>query len=405
MPPDFDVCAAMTSVNKWNLLDPEALVVAATLDAFSKLRFRPADGTFTVLASFALVRGVECKLLSVCTGTKCLPLERLPAAGDALHDSHAEVLARRGALRWCLEEIARSEVTPSRWIVRADNNNAKWTLQPDTQLIMYISMLPCGDASMRHLASQQDPTVAARMSTAEFVPLPLDSASRGRVDYARLGVLRTKPGRVDAPPTACMSCSDKIALWTVCGIQGALGASLLAQPLRIDRIIIGDVPQEHRAAAAEDCHRAFASRLDRDRIGPLPAAYEPRAPRVAFTDAQFMFSRTATGATSSSHESLCWVADSTTKPEVLVDGIRRGLTPRQRVQLRTQPLLSKAALFRTWLSPHPSSDSSVTYVEAKRFAGEYQQAKDALRGAGRPFTGWQRSNTADHPLELFSQDQ
>lgn len=104
------------------------------------------------------------------------------------------------------------------------------------------------------------------MSSAEFAPLPLDSPSRGRVDYSRLGVLRTKPGRVDSPPTACMSCSDKIALWTLCGIQGALGAAVLC-PVRIDTIIIGDVSPEHRAAAAEDCQRAFVSRLDRERMG------------------------------------------------------------------------------------------------------------------------------------------
>ena len=37
-------------------------------------------------------------------------------------------------------------------------------------------------------------------------------------------MLRTKPGRADAPPTRAMSCSDKLAAWAVLGaVPGALG--------------------------------------------------------------------------------------------------------------------------------------------------------------------------------------
>lgn len=68
-----------------------------------------------------------------------------------------------------------------------------------------------GDASMRFLASSQDPEMAALKDSGSSVSPPPGAASRGRDGYALFGVLRTKPGRSDSPPTLCMSCSDKIA--------------------------------------------------------------------------------------------------------------------------------------------------------------------------------------------------
>lgn len=52
-----------------------------------------------------------------------------------------------------------------------------------------------------------------------------------------MGVLRTKPGRGD--PTISMSCSDKIAKWTILGCQGCLLMTLLATPIYIDTVVVG----------------------------------------------------------------------------------------------------------------------------------------------------------------------
>lgn len=54
-----------------------------------------------------------------------------------------------------------------------------------------------------------------------------------------VGILRTKPGRADSPFASSMSCSDKICMWNLLGLQGAL-LSQFVMPIYLNSILIGD---------------------------------------------------------------------------------------------------------------------------------------------------------------------
>ncbi|KAH8118517.1 hypothetical protein DFH11DRAFT_1686674 [Phellopilus nigrolimitatus] len=356
---------------------------------------------YTVLAAFALESSAapsgadlerRFKLISLATGSKCLPTSRYPVHGDALHDSHAEMLARRGVVRWLYEEVQRALHTAagSEWIERRPGAAGKWTLRDSCRLHMYISTVPCGDASMRFLASAQDPAMAALKDAAPPAAPPAGAASRGRDGYARHGALRTKPGRADAPPTRCMACSDKIAAWGVLGVQGALAARVFA-PVYVSSVIVGDVPPEMRGVVREDCERAFYRRLEE--IGDLPEGFQLAKPAVCFTLLDFVHSRAALQALHpqeapppSSNESLCWSADSAVGQEVIINGTRRGVGARQRGLEKFRPRLCKLQLYM--LCEETTKDLGTTYYEAKKSDVAFQAARHALKGPKGPFAGW-----------------
>lgn len=126
-------------------LDPDEIAKAAHAQ-YARLNFKPPPQQFTVLAAFVLqdtVNADALKVVSLGTGSKCLPSARLQHGGDALHDSHAEVLARRGAVRWLLEEVERTctGAEESSWIERCAPE--RFRLKPSVRVWLYVSTLPC----------------------------------------------------------------------------------------------------------------------------------------------------------------------------------------------------------------------------------------------------------------------
>lgn len=119
-------------------------IANAALEIYSRLSFEPPNGKFTILAAFVLRNSLsgEPKVISLGTGSKCLPEIRLCKEGDTVHDSHAEVLARRGAVRWLMEEIKRyAAAGTSEWIERIPSG--RFALKSGIQVTLYVSTLPC----------------------------------------------------------------------------------------------------------------------------------------------------------------------------------------------------------------------------------------------------------------------
>ncbi|KAL1660211.1 adenosine deaminase/editase [Schizophyllum commune] len=378
---------------------PADFIARSVFEVYASTGYKPSNPSqFTILAAFYLFRSPalqssdtpKFKIISLGTGTKCLPTCQLPLHGEALHDSHAEIIARRGAIRWFLEKIQRmsqSDTSCSEWLTITSEGVYK--LQDGAHVGMYISTLPCGDASTRFLAAApQDAGMAALKDSASRPVVDPTAAARGRDNYALTGVLRTKPGRADAPPTMSMSCSDKIAAWSVLGFQGALASLVLPIPMHIAHIVVGDVPEYMRSVVLEDCERALWRRAD-------PSAHRPI---IDFTSLDFIHSRAAVSSAlgspcnTSSNESLSWTADTVPPYEIIVNGTRRGVPPKHQLRPKSLPRISQLGLFRLFcsLKPVPYAPLGTIYCEVKRSAHAYQLAKERLMGAGGALQGWQR---------------
>jgi tRNA-specific adenosine deaminase 1 len=120
--------------------------IAALVHAqYASLKFQPPPRQFTVLAAFVCSSNVgSVKVISLGSGSKCLPTQRLQHGGELVHDSHAEILARRGASRFFMEEVGNVlKAQPSPWIEREEGNRGKFKLREGIKLHLYVSTPPC----------------------------------------------------------------------------------------------------------------------------------------------------------------------------------------------------------------------------------------------------------------------
>ncbi|KAJ3357791.1 tRNA-specific adenosine deaminase 1 [Entophlyctis luteolus] len=265
----------------------------AAIAAYTALRKPEIPGRWTVLAAIGLCRSSDpepqSEIVALATGVKCLPRSAaLVGHGRVVADCHAEVLCRRAFRRYLVHQMSEALSScpsifskTSNWDP-SDNLSYPLILDADVRFYMYISQSPCGDASMAALESSQEEEVRQKNEAKRkeyLCSINLESTQsakrsrrdgfntsspeawnefpeflsafdlskgelvRGRNDYARVGVLRTKPGRADAEMSLSMSCSDKLAKWNAVGISGAF-LSLLAAPVYLDGIIVGDLFDE-----------------------------------------------------------------------------------------------------------------------------------------------------------------
>jgi tRNA-specific adenosine deaminase 1 len=116
---------------------------------------KPIEGKeWTVVAAFVQQtrQNDETKssleVVSMGTGSKCVGQNKLSKDGDILNDSHAEVVARRGFLRYMYHqmEIAASGKESDLFIV--DPISKKLLQREGVSFIFFSSHTPCGDASI-----------------------------------------------------------------------------------------------------------------------------------------------------------------------------------------------------------------------------------------------------------------
>ncbi|CAF95711.1 unnamed protein product, partial [Tetraodon nigroviridis] len=88
------------------------------------------------------------EVVSLATGTKCVGRSAMSPNGDVLNDSHAEVIARRGCVRYLIQELHRAVTGGDSAVFCRAEQRGKWKLKPGVSFHFFCSHTPCGDASI-----------------------------------------------------------------------------------------------------------------------------------------------------------------------------------------------------------------------------------------------------------------
>ncbi|XP_038662334.1 tRNA-specific adenosine deaminase 1 isoform X2 [Scyliorhinus canicula] len=96
---------------------------------------------------YSSARNDALEVVAMGTGSKCIGQTKMSKDGNVVNDSHAEVTARRGFLRYLYYQL-KEAFKEKNSILAASRHNGKWNLKPGISFVFFMSHTPCGDASI-----------------------------------------------------------------------------------------------------------------------------------------------------------------------------------------------------------------------------------------------------------------
>ncbi|UJR11702.1 hypothetical protein I4U23_015883 [Adineta vaga] len=286
-------------------------------------RGKPSLNEWTHLAAFVCVdEKNHIDVLSLGTGTKCLGGDKNERGtqGCLLHDSHAEVIARRSLMRLFYDEIIHEN--NSILIKQQDDEKEvkKFVLNKSLRLYLFVSYPPCGSA-----AYLSDP-----VKRPKFEHKSLNSSDEEEQLYL-------KPGK--GFQTTSLSCTNKINRWIYQGLEGSLLNQFINSPIKLSGLIIettADLSSVFKDISIKSVKNSFE-------YGPSSERLRPCAMSMAW-----------------------WQGVDIIYPVVTVDGYPLGQVKKLRHRQQYASPIAKCSFFRLYHQLMKNRlPSTITYAQAK----------------------------------------
>ncbi|XP_056149902.1 double-stranded RNA-specific editase B2-like [Lampris incognitus] len=321
------------------------------------------------LAGVVMTRGLDLRqaqVVALGTGTKCVSGGIVSDRWLTVSDCHAEVVTRRAFVRFLyahLELLLSKQPDGLEESIFVPDKGFGFRLREGLLFHMYVTSSPCGDARLNcpyetintcpgnhHLVRKIRCHLRMKIEGREgTLPVTAQRANR------KLGV--TSP----AEPLVTMSCTDKMARWSVLGLQGAL-LSRVVEPVYLHSLTVGTL-----------CHTGHLGRALRRRlthVGHLPFPFRRKQPLLGCLSCSEL---RPSGKPPSL--SLNWsFGDSGLEEVSSSTGQRKGSASPSR--------LCRCSLFLRWQRTHQLSGQVLgteaaagTYPGSKMAARQYQKAR------------------------------
>ncbi|XP_019353273.1 double-stranded RNA-specific adenosine deaminase isoform X2 [Alligator mississippiensis] len=332
-----------------------------------------------ILAAIIMRRGGEDLgvVVSIGTGNRCVKGEELSLKGETVNDCHAEIISRRGFVRFLYSELMKynpsyPSSTEQSIFEPAGDNRLK--IKDNITFHLYVSTAPCGDGALFDKSCSDQASTVGKSQHQPLFENPKQGKLRtkvengeGTIPVGSSDIVPTWDGIQHGERLRTMSCSDKILRWNVLGLQGAL-LSHFMQPVYLRSVTLGYLYSQGHLT------RAICCRLTRDGStieAGLPAPYHvehPEVGRVSVYD-----SARQTGKTKES--SVNWCLADHSEVEVL-DGTK-GKVDGPKLEVSRVSKRRMFNLFQQLCAMRSRQDlqAFTLYSDAKEAASAYQGAK------------------------------
>mmetsp|Transcript_3053 Transcript_3053/g.6994 ORF Transcript_3053/g.6994 Transcript_3053/m.6994 type:complete len:636 (-) Transcript_3053:216-2123(-) len=331
-------------------------------------------------STVASVANSRIRVVAIGSGSKCVIGDQLSYDGLVVHDSHAEVVARRSFIRWLYYQLGRAGQKNSLAVLNGNREGGKPFRFAPFDLWFYTSQTPCGDSAVYTRGSIQTNEAPCWQGNNIGCFRVKMEAGQGTT-FAPKNMMQSKDGLVLGDRVMHNSCSDKMAKWSVLGVQGAL-LSRLIDPIYINGVVVGDVFSHGHVCRALCCRSHCALIASNAALQP---PFRLRHPQIRH--AQLKMSRSER-IKKRGKLSMNWAELDLISVEIV-----NGTTGR--LENGTESRICKKQLFFSFSQLHKHA-SLKSYSENKALAVPYQTTKNTWKESMRLLFG----SWTDKPREV-----
>ncbi|NXX44154.1 DSRAD deaminase, partial [Tricholaema leucomelas] len=322
-------------------------------------------------------------VVSIGTGNRCVKGEELSLKGETVNDCHAEIISRRGFVRFLYNELLKydpSNPASAEQSIFEPAAGRKLRVKSEVSFHLYVSTAPCGDGALFDKSCTDQATLLGQSQHQPLFENPKQGKLRTKVESGEgtipvesSDIVPTWDGIQHGERLRTMSCSDKILRWNILGLQGALLSHFL-EPVYLSSVTLGYLYSQGHLTRAICCRMARDGSTLQDKLQAPYHINHPEVGRVSVYD-----STRQTGKTKES--SVNWCLADGGEVEVL-DGTK-GKVDGPKLEVSRVSKRKIFGLFQQLCARSRRQDlqSLSVYSEAKEAAAAYQAAKQSFFSA------------------------